>query len=109
MEFDVTSTGTLQVTNIYNYPNPFRDKTAFTFQHNYPADISVKIKVYTVAGRLIKEIEKPNISDKFVVIDWDGKDQDGETLGNGVYIYRIVVESIDGLSVTNTGKLAVLK
>jgi flagellar hook assembly protein FlgD len=58
---------------------------------------------------LIKEIEKPNISDKFVVIDWDGKDQDGETLGNGVYIYRIVVESVDGLSVTNTGKLAVLK
>lgn len=109
IEFDVASTGTLQVTNIYNYPNPFRDNTAFTFQHNYPADINVKIKVYTVAGRLIKEIQKPNISDKFVVIDWDGKDQDGETLGNGVYIYKIVVESVDGLSVTNTGKLAVLK
>lgn len=109
IEFDVSSSGTLQVTNLYNYPNPFSSNTAFTFQHNYPADINVKIKVYTVAGRLIKEIEKPNISDKFVVIDWDGKDQDGETLGNGVYIYRIVVESIDGLSVTNTGKLAVLK
>jgi len=109
IDFEVSSSGTLQVTNIYNYPNPFRDNTAFTFQHNYPADVNVKIKVYTVAGRLIKEIEKPNISDKFVVIDWDGKDQDGETLGNGVYIYRIVVESIDGLSVTNTGKLAVLK
>lgn len=109
IEFDVSSSGTLQVTNLYNYPNPFSSNTAFTFQHNYPADINVKIKVYTVAGRLIKEIEKPNISDKFVVIDWDGKDQDGETLGNGVYIYRIVVESFDGLSVTNTGKLAVLK
>lgn len=109
IEFDVSSNGTLQVTNIYNYPNPFSGNTAFTFQHNYPADINVKIKVYTVAGRLIKEINKPNIADKFVVIDWDGKDQDGETLGNGVYIYRIVVESSDGLSVTNTGKLAVLK
>ncbi len=109
IEFEVTSTGTLQVTNIYNYPNPFSSNTAFTFQHNYPADIVVKIKVYTVAGRLIKEIEKQNISDKFVVINWDGKDQDGETLGNGVYIYKMVVESVDGLSVTNTGKLAVLK
>jgi hypothetical protein len=109
IEFDVSSTGTLQVTNIYNYPNPFHSNTAFTFQHNYPADISVKIKVYTVAGRLIKEIGKQNIADKFVVIDWDGKDQDGETLGNGVYIYKMVVESVDGLSVTNTGKLAVLK
>lgn len=109
IEFDVASTGTLQVTNIYNYPNPFAGNTAFTFQHNYPANINVKIKVYTVAGRLIKEIEQKDITDKFVVINWDGKDQDGETLGNGVYIYRIVVESADGLSVTNTGKLAVLK
>ncbi|KXK40999.1 MAG: periplasmic ligand-binding sensor domain-containing protein [Chlorobi bacterium OLB5] len=109
IEFDVASTGSLQVTNIYNYPNPFAGNTAFTFQHNYPAEINVKIKVYTVAGRLIKEIDKPGVSDKFVVIDWDGKDQDGETLGNGVYIYKLVVESVDGLSVTNTGKLAVLK
>ena len=109
IEFDVSSNGTLQVTNLYNYPNPFSSNTAFTFQHNYPADIKVKIKIYTVAGRLIKEIDTPEISDKFVVINWDGKDQDGETLGNGVYIYRIVVESVDGLSVTNTGKLAVLK
>jgi hypothetical protein len=109
IDFEVSSNGTLQVMNIYNYPNPFRDNTAFTFQHNYPSDINVKIKVYTVAGRMIKEIDKPNISDKFVVIDWDGKDQDGETLGNGVYIYKLTVESADGGSVTNTGKLAVLK
>lgn len=109
IDFDVASSGTLQVTNIYNYPNPFQSNTAFTFQHNYPADVNVKIKVYTVAGRLIKEIDQNNIADKFVVINWDGKDQDGETLGNGVYIYKLVVESVDGLSVTNTGKLAVLK
>ncbi len=109
IEFDVTASGTLQVMNVYNYPNPFNSNTAFTFQHNYPGDISVKIKVYTVAGRLIKEINEPAISDKFVVINWDGKDADGETLGNGVYIYKLVVESLDGLSITNTGKLAVLK
>lgn len=109
IDFTVATTGTLQVTNIYNYPNPFSGNTAFTFQHNYPADVNVKIKIYTVAGRLIKEIEQNNISDKFVMIPWDGKDQDGETLGNGVYIYKIVVESVDGLTVTNTGKLAVLK
>lgn len=107
--FNVTSSGTLQVTDIYNYPNPFKDNTAFTFHHNYPSDINVKIKVYTVAGRLIKEIDKQAISDKFVVINWDGKDADGETLGNGVYIYKLLVESIDGTTVTNVGKLAVLK
>ncbi len=109
VDFEVSSNGILQVMNVYNYPNPFAGNTAFTFQHNYPSDINVKIKVYTVAGRMIKEIDRANISDKFVVIDWDGKDQDGETLGNGVYIYRLTVESGDGSAVTNTGKLAVLK
>jgi hypothetical protein len=109
VEFNVTSSGIVQVTDIYNYPNPFRDNTSFTFHHNYPSDINVKIKIYTVAGRLIKEIEPPPISDKFVVINWDGKDADGETLGNGIYIYKLMVESSDGTSVTNVGKLAVLK
>ena len=70
--------------------------------------MNVKIKVYTVAGRLIKEIDRDNIADKFVSIDWDGKDTDGETLSNGVYIYKLVVTSDQG-DVTNVGKLAVLK
>lgn len=109
IEFDVVSGGALQVSNIYNYPNPFSSNTAFTFQHNYPADINVNIKVYTVAGRLIKQIEQKNIPDKFVVINWDGKDADGETLGNGIYIYKLIVESADGTTISNTGKLAVLK
>ncbi len=109
IEFNVTSSGAVQVTDIYNYPNPYKDKTAFTFHHNYPSDINVKIKIYTVAGRLIKEIAPPPISDKFVVINWDGKDADGETLGNGIYIYKLMVESSDGTAVTNVGKLAVLK
>lgn len=110
IEFRVTTSGAVQVTDIYNYPNPFKDNTVFTFHHNYPGDINVKIKIYTVAGRLIKEISPLQpISDKFVSINWDGKDADGETLGNGIYIYKLIVESFDGTSVTNVGKLAVLK
>lgn len=110
IDFTVSSSGELKVTNVYNYPNPFRDNTAFTFQHSYPGDVTVKIKIYTVSGRLIKEI-KPiiPISDKFVVINWDGRDEDGEILGNGIYIYKLVVEASDGSSNTSVGKLAVLK
>lgn len=110
IDFNVTSSGVIQVTDVYNFPNPFKDNTSFTFHHNYPTDINIKIKIYTVAGRLIKEIVPPQpISDKFVSINWDGKDEDGETLGNGIYIYKLVVEGLDGSSVTNVGKLAVLK
>ena len=89
--------------------NPFKDNTTFTFQHNYPDAINVKIKIYTVAGRLIKELDNNNISDKFVTINWTGKDEDGETLANGIYIYKLIVQAGDGKSVTEMGKLAVLK
>jgi hypothetical protein len=109
IDFIVSNNASLSVTNVINFPNPFKDKTTFTFQHNYPDVIKVKIKIYTVAGRLIRDITQENITDKFVAIDWNGKDEDGETLGNGVYIYRLTVESADGTSVTNSGKLAVLK
>jgi hypothetical protein len=109
IEFNVSSSEALQVTNIYNYPNPFSSNTAFTFQHNYPNPVNVKIKIYTVAGRLIKEIENKDVNDKFVVIDWNGRDADGETLGNGIYIYKLTVDDGSGQAVTSTGKLAVLK
>lgn len=109
IEFTVSDQSSLSIVNMYNYPNPFKDNTTFTFQHNYPDPINVKIKIFTVAGRLIKEIDQQNVNDKFVYIPWTGKDADGETLGNGVYIYKLIVETIDGQSVTNIGKLAVLK
>jgi hypothetical protein len=109
MDFNVISSGITQVSDVYNFPNPFKDNTVCTFQHNFSSDISVKIKIYTVAGTLIKEIDEKGIADKFVSINWNGKDEDGETLGNGVYIYKLIVESFEGTSVTNVGKLAVLK
>ncbi len=110
IQFTVNSNSALQLMNVYNYPNPFKDKTSFTFQHNYPNAVNVKIKVYTVAGRLIKEIDQNNINDKFVEIDWNGKDQDGQTLSNGIYIYKLVVTSVtDGSNVSDMGKLAVLR
>jgi hypothetical protein len=109
IKFSVSSYGGFKVVNLYNYPNPFKDNTVFTFQHNYPDLVNVRIKIYTVAGRLIKELKEDGIAAKFVTINWTGKDEDGETLGNGIYIYKLTVQTGDGASVTDVGKLAVLK
>lgn len=100
----------LVVRDVYNYPNPFSSYTTFTFQHNISSPINAKIKVYTVAGRLIKEIEERDILNKFARIDWDGRDNDGNQLANGTYLYRLTVESIDGNYKNNVlGKLAVIR
>jgi len=96
--------------DVVNYPNPFSSNTTFTFQHNVSNPINVKIKIYSVAGRLIKQIEEADITDKFVKIDWDGRDEDGNQIANGTYLYKLVVESIDGQYKDNVlGKLAVIK
>lgn len=108
--FSVVNGDELVIRDIYNYPNPFSTNTTFTFQQNINSPIDVKIKVYTIAGRLIKEIENNNLSEKFVKIDWDGRDQDGNFVANGTYLYKIIVKTADG-SFSNSvlGKLAVIK
>ncbi len=108
--FTVVDGGDLVVRDLYNYPNPFRDRTQFTFQQNLSKPIDVKIKIFTIAGRLINEIEHFNINDRFVVIDWDGRDADGDQLANGTYLYKLIVKSVDGeFNKSILGKLAVIK
>ncbi len=109
VNFKISSSSAVSIMNVYNFPNPFTDKTSFTFQHNYPEAIAVRIKIYTVAGRLIEEIDKENVPDKFVKIDWNGTDRDGEKLANGIYIYKLTIITGTGESKTETGKLAVLR
>ncbi|MCU0364340.1 MAG: type IX secretion system sortase PorU [Ignavibacteriaceae bacterium] len=108
--FTVVSTNDLVVRDIYNYPNPFSSNTSFTFQHNLSRPVDVKINVYTIAGRLIKQIEEKNINQKFVKINWDGRDEDGDQLGNGTYLYKLIVKTTDGeFTQSVLGKMAVVK
>jgi len=108
--FSVVSQNKLLIRNVYNYPNPFSSNTTFTFQQNLNTFLDVKIKIYTVAGRLIRRIERNGISDKFVTVEWDGRDQDGDLIANGTYLYKIIVKTVDGaFNKSVLGKLAVIR
>jgi len=108
--FTVVSDDQLVVRDVYNYPNPFNSSTTFTFQHNLNGTINARIKIYTIAGRMIKNIDANAIDQKFVKIHWDGRDEDGDILANGTYLYKIVVNSVDGdFSQSVLGKMAVIK
>lgn len=110
VDFSVVSGNDLEIRNIYNYPNPFKASTTFTFQQNFAVPLNVKIKIFAVSGRMIKEIERSNISEKFVKIDWDGRDQDENQIANGTYLYKIIVKTADGAFTKDvTGKLAILR
>jgi len=107
--FTVVNSEDVVLKDVVNYPNPFSSNTTFIFQHNISEPIDVMIKIYTIAGRLIKNIEDFSITDKYVKIDWDGRDEDGSQIANGTYLYKLIIKSVDGESKQNVlGKLSII-
>ena len=95
--FEVASSDRLTVTDVFNYPNPFGGEgTEFTFRQNQTSPLSVTVKVFTLAGRLIKTVDALTGGDSFVRIPWDGRDRDGDVIANGVYLYKLIVKTADG-------------
>jgi hypothetical protein len=108
--FDVVTSIGLQLSSIYNFPNPFRSNTVFTFQQNQLSPIEAEVKIYTVAGRLIQTLKKTNVMTSFVQIPWDGRDREGDAVANGVYLYKISAKTVDNrLSTEALGKLSIVK
>ncbi len=108
--FVVASGDGLSMVNVYNLPNPASRATTFTFQHNQTSPVDVRIKIYSVAGRLITQIDRYAVADRFVQIPWECRDNEGDALGNGVYFYKIIATTTDGkFSSEALGKLAVMK
>jgi flagellar hook assembly protein FlgD len=94
ISFEVINKST--ITNVLNYPNPFSTSTAFVFTltgSQVPSQF--KIQVLSVTGKVVREITKAELGPLHVgrnltEYKWDGKDQYGQMLGNGVYLYRVV-------------------
>jgi hypothetical protein len=108
--FTVVNSNDLVVRDVYNYPNPFNSSTTFTFQHNLTQPVDVKINIYTIAGRMVQQLEENNINDKFVKIDWDGNDGDGDQMANGTYLYKLIVSTVSGeFTQSVISKLAIIK
>gem|GEM_PF-54379 len=108
--FEVRAESMLDLYHVYNFPNPFRSATMFTFQRSSGEPIDVEVKIYTPAGRLIEAIRRFAVNDQFVQIPWDGRDRDGNEVANGLYFYKIIVRSFEeGRSKEVIGKLSVLR
>lgn len=97
LDFTVADSSKLTLGNrVMNYPNPFRDRTTFVIENNRPNDLlNVQIKIYTVAGRLIKTLRDAQAAHR-INIAWDGKDDDGSDVANGIYLYKVILSSQDG-------------
>lgn len=98
-----------ELLNVYNYPNPFSDETYFTFKLTQIPD-ELRIKIFTLAGRLLREITKieSELNYDFNRIYWDGRDEDGDLIANGVYLYKVILKKGSEIK-TATQKLAIMR
>jgi hypothetical protein len=83
-----------RILQLYNYPNPFSGETYFSFVLTgaRPPEGGT-IRVYTVAGRKIRQIPILQSSLQIGVnkVYWDGRDNDGDEVANGYYFYQVQV------------------
>jgi len=91
VEVEITGSKQLVLEQVVNYPNPFSSNTSFTFQTNHDG-ADVTIKIYTLSGRLIQELNGLSAKGYNDQFNWNGRDRDGDLIANGVYIYKIILK-----------------
>jgi hypothetical protein len=96
-----------RLTSFYNYPNPFSNETWFTFILTSIPDELI-INIYTAAGRLVKKIRPGELRSDFNRIYWDGRDEEGDKLANGVYFCRVTLYNGDKRS-SAVQKIAIVR
>lgn len=112
LDFVVENTASLALDHVLNYPNPFANHTTFHFDHNRQGDdLDVQVQVFTVSGRLVRTVQGniPTSTAHIGDLSWDGRDEFGDVLARGVYVYKVNVRSTrDGAHTSKYEKLVIL-
>jgi len=96
IQFVVAGNDQLEISRVLNYPNPFVNYTEFWFNHNRPFEpLEVQVQVFTVTGKIVWTKNETINTEGFLSrnIVWDGRDDFGDRIGKGVYVYKITVKS----------------
>ncbi|MFH1145059.1 MAG: C25 family cysteine peptidase [Candidatus Eisenbacteria bacterium] len=94
----------------YNVPNPMEAETRFFFELEREAELTVV--VYAASGRKILTLPGGWFSParaRDIGIPWDGRDEDGDRIANGLYFYRVLARGNEGRSEERIERLVVLR
>lgn len=94
IDFIVEKKEKLLITKVLNYPNPFINRTNFSFEHNQSnTDLEVSIDIFNAGGGLVKRIKQilNTAGSRNCQLEWDGTDENRKKLQRGIYFYRIIV------------------
>ena len=102
INFNVINKST--ITEVLNFPNPFSTSTRFVFTLTGSVIPShFKIQIMTISGKVVREIHKDElgpirIGRNITEYAWDGRDEFGDALANGIYLYKVITR-IDGKAI----------
>ncbi len=102
MSFEVINKSS--ITEVMNFPNPFSTSTKFVFTiTGTQLPTYFKIQILNISGKVVSEITQDelgplHIGRNITEYAWNGKDEFGDQLANGVYLYRVVT-SINGAAI----------
>jgi len=97
----------LSVRNVWNWPNPMKSSTYFTFVVS--RSVSATIKIFTITGKCIRTMEIEDLPAGYNQIYWDGRDNNGNEIAQGLYFYKILFKSVDGARIAVKSKLLIYR
>jgi hypothetical protein len=108
INFEVINNRKLSIQRLFVYPNPvITDKAIFSFEQNGQDEtLQATLNVYNMQGKLIKTIEqKPEArTSRNIEISWDCSQE-----AQGVYLYRLMLKSSNGLEAEEKNKLVLIR
>ncbi len=111
IDFVVAEKKEITLDHVLNYPNPFTTRTEFFFEHNQVCEsLEVQIHIFTVSGKLVKTINQQVKTNGYRSegIAWDGRDDFGDEIGRGVYVYQLSAKTTEGDVASKIEKLVLL-
>jgi hypothetical protein len=75
---------------VQNYPNPFNPST--TIKYNLPRDMQIELSIFNLLGQKVRTLISEYHPAGYHSVVWDGKNDQGVTVGTGIYLYQLKTE-----------------
>ncbi len=71
------------------HPNPFSNSTTISYNKTMSSIELAQIRIYNIKGQLVRELKIQNLKLKINEAVWDGRDENGSDVAQGIYFYTI--------------------
>ena len=104
------------IKDLYPYPNPMNTHTTFAFRVEGGQNEALRdftLRIYTLSGRLVRQFDESDLDHPLRVgwntLRWNGRDEDGDRVATGVYLYRADVEGAETSFRGDIEKISVIR